>query len=147
MDSTLLRSQNSLRCQLLELPPELRVCIYECLFSPCQRSFSVIDVVYREGRARDVAPLPVAMLWTCKLIYAEASAVLYDNITFVITICITIDGRQSPCCLGHVELSHFFNREHFMSSYLDRDLTCLEVLLHALDNGARLEHLGLYLST
>jgi hypothetical protein len=70
--------------RLLALPKELRLFIYEQLFPPCKidihaprhNSWVDVDDVHAK-RPRDLA-----ILTTCRAIYAEAKPVLYDNTEF-----------------------------------------------------------------
>lgn len=71
--------------RLLALPSEIRLLIYEQLFPPCKvdihapRRNSWVDANHGHVRSVDVA-----LLTTCRTIYAEAAPVLYGNTDFYI---------------------------------------------------------------
>lgn len=68
---------------LLKLPAEVRLLIYEQLFPPCK-----IDIHAPRGASWDIdtddytTTVDVAILKTCRTIYAEAAPVLYENTEF-----------------------------------------------------------------
>ena len=67
----------------LDLPPEVRVLIYEYVLVPSKRYLSIAweTEIYRRDTPL-FRPFPIAVLQTCKLTYNEASPILYDDTTF-----------------------------------------------------------------
>ncbi|KAK6434765.1 hypothetical protein LTR95_009053 [Oleoguttula sp. CCFEE 5521] len=78
-------------CRLLELPPELRLRIYELLFPPskCYFGFAAYSQAMRKWRNyayqredRDQRLAAVALLRTCRVMHQEAAPVLYSRTIF-----------------------------------------------------------------
>ena len=82
-------------CQLLDLPPELRLIIYEMLFTTAEMKFDItstaVGATYAFVADAGLLPLPgTTLLRTCKAISAEAIPVFYEGLTFYLTI----DGHK-----------------------------------------------------
>nr|OQO28547.1 hypothetical protein B0A51_03722 [Rachicladosporium sp. CCFEE 5018] len=80
-------------CRLLELPPELRLRIYEALYPPGQRYFEMFPAVHIFKTSDALRPKElqqsvraVALLRTCRQIHTEATPILYKHTVFDITI-------------------------------------------------------------
>ncbi|OQO08494.1 hypothetical protein B0A48_06364 [Cryoendolithus antarcticus] len=81
------------RCHLFNLPPELRLRIYELLFQPQICYLKVARAVYTrresikpDGVRRAPLPEPMHLSRTCRLIYNEALPVFYKHAIFDIEI-------------------------------------------------------------
>ena len=98
------------RCAFLEaLPPEIRLRIYEELFDETYHS----SLLIRSDSKIELISLPKAhgaILKTCRTIYKEASAILYDATTFRVQI-YPVEGYSSH---GNV------NRLHSSTPFLRR---------------------------
>ena len=95
------------RCRILEdLPPELRLRIYEHLFcEPCHssvliRSDSKIEII-------SLAKAHAAILKTCRTIYREATPILYSTTTFRVQI-YPAEGWPSCGNVGQLRKSSLF---------------------------------------
>ncbi|KAK5701278.1 hypothetical protein LTR17_022735 [Elasticomyces elasticus] len=77
------------RCYLLELPPELRLRIYTCVYRQSTTSVYVeyLGASQRPRRCEHIiGPRPSTLYRTCRTIHQEAMPVLYDSIIFGIGI-------------------------------------------------------------
>ncbi|KAK6434766.1 hypothetical protein LTR95_009054 [Oleoguttula sp. CCFEE 5521] len=81
------------RSHLLDLPPELRLRIYELLFQPQVCYLKVARAVYTKRKSavpdtgrKEHLPEPMHLLRTCRLIYQEALPVFYKHTIFDIEI-------------------------------------------------------------
>jgi hypothetical protein len=69
--------------RLLKLPAEIRLFIYEALFTPCKINIHAT----RKSSQKDLEGIHAksnnaAILATCRIIYTEAKPILYDNTDF-----------------------------------------------------------------
>ena len=91
MESPLERPTEQSTSRFLELSPNLRLRIYELLFSSSKRRFIVgldpnsIACKYPLPNL-DKNPIPVALLQTCKLVNTEAAPILYASIDVLVSI-------------------------------------------------------------
>ncbi|KAK3668873.1 hypothetical protein LTR22_000353 [Elasticomyces elasticus] len=120
-------SSNSERCLLLELPPELRVRIYEFVYEDHRHLRAVFFNVDSEGQMKKFSPWrrrqsdkptsalsrkpfdPTPMLKVCRLITTEATPVLYKIMT--VTVHFTIfDEVEGGAILLPAIRDHFFTQ-------------------------------------
>nr|OQO28546.1 hypothetical protein B0A51_03721 [Rachicladosporium sp. CCFEE 5018] len=95
------------RSPLLDLPPELRLRIYELLFQPQVCYLKVARTVYTRRKStisatgrKEPVPEPMHLLRTCRLIYQEALPVFYSHTTFDIEIRSRDYGTSASCASG-----------------------------------------------
>lgn len=71
----------------MRLPPELRLMIYEQMFPPNEIRLEMIEGnLHVTKRAQRLAGSYVAILATCRVLYAEGKPVLYNNTEFRILV-------------------------------------------------------------
>ncbi|KAK3698229.1 hypothetical protein LTR37_017054 [Vermiconidia calcicola] len=71
----------------LALPPELRVCIYEHYFGARKNYLLLVNENAVGGRwCKDNYKADIALLYTCREVYAEASPILFSTTRFVVDI-------------------------------------------------------------
>lgn len=71
----------------MRLPPELRLMIYEQMFPPNEIRLEMIEGnLHVTKRAQRLAGSYVAILATCRALYAEGKPVLYNNTEFRILV-------------------------------------------------------------
>lgn len=71
----------------LRLPPELRLVVYEQMFPPDEIRLEMIGGnLHVTKRAQQLAGSYVAILATCRVLYAEGKPVLYNNTEFRILV-------------------------------------------------------------
>ncbi|KAK5744592.1 hypothetical protein LTR17_001987 [Elasticomyces elasticus] len=120
-----------MRCHLLELPPELRVRIYEYLYESYDGYDGVAFAVYANGEIRRKYPWqvpgveptprrlhnPTSLLKVCRTITTEATPVLYKMMTVTVHFLALKDVKQAPM-LSPTARDLFFNQVKNMNLHI-----------------------------
>ncbi|KAK5679530.1 hypothetical protein LTS10_008351 [Elasticomyces elasticus] len=120
-----------MRCHLLELPPELRVRIYEYLYEGYDGYDGVAFAVYANGEMRRKYPWqvlgieptpkrlhnPTGLLKVCRLITTEATPVLYNMMTVTVHFLALKDVKQAPM-LSPTARDLFFRQVKHMNLHI-----------------------------
>ncbi|KAK5702539.1 hypothetical protein LTR97_003484 [Elasticomyces elasticus] len=90
---------SNLTCRILELPPELRLCIYGYVWEPVSHSvlvdyYNTWDVQAWHLNSHIWAPLS-ELHRTCRTIYQEATPYVYDSVIFIMRFRQTLPNGQS----------------------------------------------------
>lgn len=128
MDNT----QSSKKCHILEdLPPELRLRIYEHLFCEDYQSSLLIRSA---SKIEPIAPAkaPIALFKTCKIVYSEASPVLYSRTTFRVQI-YPVDGFSS-----HGSSARLGSITPFLSRIQHLEIRCCVMFQNLIEPALRL---------
>ena len=140
----------------LDLPPEIRVQIYEHHFALMYQQLKVTTGVSARRKEEPRYRLEVALLQTSKVIYTEALPVLYSNVTFNILICSSQSSYRNPeRCFGTPDSFipfHLAKKVHLEFSLYTlgdpgaQDISTVTGLLEALDWCSGIKELTIDLS-
>jgi hypothetical protein len=151
------------RCYFLELPPELRLKVYEFVFEPSHIShydaFEIdpcgeyweIDCPKIWWNNPHLGPSNRSLLRTSRLIYSEAAAVLYDSVAFIQDV----DGPCfffPPVKLAPFQLAKFVRRVQVQiyfaeSSTIIRSIDAWCSLLSLCEHELNMKHIQVHIYT